>query len=264
MNKKTKSIGIALVAILVAGVSQATLVYSNDFESYTAGNLVGQDSWATSGGAPSPRVTTGVGSNTSKVLGATTSTATTANAYQDVSLGLGSYTSGTFSVDFYRGAGGTTTHKMYAGFGYSVSNSSGIAIYSTSGNLQIRDGASTGTFYTLRDSAGATVVTDFAKWMRVTVELDFQNNLITGVYAQNLESLVTKQLYFDSSGQQATKSYLVDETNWDRAYARTGLSTDNVHFMDNLSLSAIPEPATIGMLGLGALITLLVRRKLMF
>jgi hypothetical protein len=30
-----------------------------------------------------------------------------------------------------------------------------------------------------------------------------------------------------------------------------------------MSITAIPEPATIGMLGLGAVITLLVRRKLM-
>jgi hypothetical protein len=263
MNKKTKSIGIALVAILVAGVSQATLVYSNDFESYTAGNLVGQDSWATSGGAPSPRVTTGVGSNTSKVLGATTSTVTIANASRNVSLGLGSYTSGTFSVDFYRGAG-TPEQQMYAGFGYSVSNSGGVAFYATSANIYYRPGASAGTSVLMYDAVNDSTITAINAWERLTMNLDFQNNQITSVYIQNLTTPApARQLFFNSAATVATQTYLVDETNWDRAYARTGLSTQREHYMDNLSLSAIPEPATIGMLGLGAVITLLVRRKLM-
>ena len=34
-------------------------------------------------------------------------------------------------------------------------------------------------------------------------------------------------------------------------------------YLDNVSLTVIPEPATIGMLGLGALITLLIRRQCM-
>jgi hypothetical protein len=242
MKREIKGVWLASVAVMMACAGQAAeSIYSNDFESYTAGNLRTQDSWGQYVNSASPQVTTGKGNNTSKVLGPSTSATESGNALRTVKLGLASYNTGTFSVDLFRGAAGTTIHKMYAGFGSSSDLTSGIAIYATSGNLQIRDGASTGTFYKLRDAAGSSVVTDFDKWMRVTVELDFQNNLITKVSVQNLDTLVTKQLYFDSAGAQATKAYLVDEAKWDRAYIRTGLSTDNAHYIDNLSLTAVSK-----------------------
>jgi hypothetical protein len=236
MNKKTKSIGIALVAILVAGVSQASLIYSNGFE-YTTGALTGQGSWASflSG---TVQVTNGAGVNTSQVLGKSTSATTLGGASNNVSLGLGAYNTGTFSVDFYRGSGGTTTHSMYVGFGSSTNNSSGIALRGTSANIAFRDGAGTGTEVLMHDAVNDSTITALNAWERLTMTLDFQNNLITGVYIQNLTTPApARQLYFDSAATVATKTYLVDETSWDRAYIRTGKSTDNLHFMDNISLT---------------------------
>jgi hypothetical protein len=262
MNKKIKSMWIASVVIAAAFASQASLIYSNGFE-YTTGALTGQDSWVSWLGG-TVQVTNGTGVNTSQVLGRSLSSITTNGASKAVSLGLGSYNSGTFSVDFYRGLAGTTTHSMYAGFGSSTNNSSGIALRGTSSNIEFRDGAGTGTSVLLYEAANDSIITAYQAWHRITMNLNFQNNLITGVYIQNLTTPgPATQLYFDSAATVATRTYLVDETFWNTAYIRTGKSTDNVHFIDNMSITAIPEPATIGMLGLGAVITLLIRRKRM-
>jgi hypothetical protein len=240
MNKKIKSIGIALVAILVAGVSRADLIYSNGFE-YTTGALTGQGSWASylSG---TVQVTNGVGVNTSQVLGKSTSATTAGGASNNVSLGLSAYKTGSFSVDFYRtSGGGTTTHTNYAGFGYSVSNSGGVAVMSTSANIYYRPGAGTGTSVLMYEALNDSTITAIGAWERLTMNLDFQNNLITSVYIQNLTTLApARQLFFDSAATVATQTYLVDETSWNTAYIRTGKSTDNPHFIDNMSLTG-PE-----------------------
>jgi hypothetical protein len=260
MNKTTRILCLALAAVAAACTSQAAgVIYSNGFE-YTTGALTGQDSWASFLGG-TVQVTSGVGTNTSQVLGKSTSTNTAGDASRTVSLGLGAYNTGTFSVDFYRGSGGTTVHSMYAGFGSSTNASSGIALRGTSANIEYRDGAGTGTSVLLYDAPGDSVITANGAWHRITMNLNFQSNLITGVYIQNLTTPgPATQLYFDSAATVATKTYLVDETFWNTAYIRTGKSTDNLHFIDNMSITAIPEPATIGMLGLGALVTLLFRR----
>jgi hypothetical protein len=217
------------------------VVYSNGFESgYTAGALTGQDSWATFLGGTVP-VASGVGVNTSQVLGQSTSATTAGGAIRTVSLGLGAYNTGTFSVDFYRGSGGTTTHTMYAGFGYSVSNSGGVAFMATSANIYYRPGVSAGTTVLMFEAAGDSTITAIGAWERLTMNLDFQNNLITSVYIQNLTTLApARQLFFDSAATVATQTYLVDETSWNTAYIRTGKSTDNPHFIDNMSLTG-PE-----------------------
>jgi hypothetical protein len=130
---------------------------------------------------------------------------------------------------------------MYAGFGYSVSNSGGVAFMATSANIYYRPGVSAGTTVLMFEAAGDSTITALNAWHRLTMNLDFQNNLITGVYIQNLTtSGPATQLYFDSAATVATKTYLVDETSWDRAYIRTGKSTDNRHFTDNISLTGTP------------------------
>ncbi len=243
MNKKIRMLCFASAVVAVACASQAAsdVVYSNGFESgYTAGALTGQDSWATFLGGTVP-VASGVGVNTSQVLGQSTSATTAGGASRTVSLGLGAYKTGTFSVDFYRGSGGSTVHSMYVGFGSSADRSSGIALRGTSANIMFRDGVGTGTEVLMFEAAGDSTITALNAWHRLTMNLDFQNNLITGVYIQNLTTPgPARQLYFDSAATVATKTYLVDETSWDRAYIRTGKSTDNLHFMDNISLTGTP------------------------
>jgi hypothetical protein len=44
--------------------------------------------------------------------------------------------------------------------------------------------------------------------------------------------------------------------------ARTGASTEFV-FIDNVNITAVPEPASAMLLGIGAAVTLLIRRRLL-
>jgi hypothetical protein len=241
LKKRTRILYLTVAAVAVACASQAASsgVYSNGFE-YTTGALTGQGSWASflSG---TVQVTNGAGVNTSQVLGKSTSATTAGGASNNVTLGLGAYNTGTFSVDFYRASGGSTVHSMYAGFGSSTNASSGIALRGTSANIAFRDGAGTGTEVLLYEAASDSTITALNAWERLTMTLDFQNNLITGVYIQNLTTPApARQLYFDSAATVATRTYLVDETFWNTAYIRTGKSTDNVHFIDNMSLTG-PE-----------------------
>jgi hypothetical protein len=215
--------------------------YTNSFESgYVPGALTGQDGWASYLGG-TVQVTNGTGVDSSQVLSRSASSTVNGGASRAVLLNLGTFSTGIFSVDFYRGGGGSTVHSMYAGIGSSTNSSSGIALRGSSANIMYRDGAATGTEVLLYEAAGDSTITAIGAWHRLTMNLDFQNNLITGVYIQNLTTPApARQLFFDSAATVATRTYLVDETFWNTAYIRTGISTANPHFIDNMSLT-VPE-----------------------
>jgi hypothetical protein len=106
------------------------------------------------------------------------------------------------------------------------------------------------------------------KWYNITANFTLTNNTITDVWLKNLtDGGSAVQLYFGTN--IATRVYTTDsgdESTWNTVSLRLPKAVTNGGFIrqiDNIQVSAIPEPATIGMLGLGALITLVIRRKLM-
>jgi hypothetical protein len=269
MYKKVKSIWIASVAILVACVSQAdliyTTVYSNNFNTYTTGNLGGQGSWNNSSGAAAQVGQGPGGGNTSQT--ATKGTNTTAStAYKNVTLGLTNYTSGTFQMDIYREA--SATGRYLAGLS-NTGNATNAFSFGLNGTaFYFSQGVAGGTSMNLYSSSGVQFTTAGGAWLRLKADISFAGAAatITNVTIQNLTtSGPALTAYFDSGATQKTLALASDESLWNRAWVRTGISTDtNKMYVDNLEfVAAIPEPATIGMLGLGALVTLLLRRKMM-
>jgi hypothetical protein len=243
MNKKIRVLCFASAVVAAACASQAAeVIYSNNFEapSYTTGDLDGQDSWvANMYKSVSAQVVNGTGINTSQVLGKSTSATSAGGVSQAVSLGLGSYTSGSFSVDFYRS--GLAPATVYAGFGNPADRNLGIAAQLNGQTFWYRDGVTTGTALVLYDRAANTFKVADNSWYRLTFNLDFVNNEITSVFAQNLTTgSAAVQLYFDSNATVANHAYVADETLWGHAYVRTGLSKDNTTFIDNITLTRTP------------------------
>ena len=92
---------------------------------------------------------------------------------------------------------------------------------------------------------GATWTTNFTLSITSPINVDYNSPGYTGPFTINIDTRgwTAEQLagFGFKFSQKAT------------------LNTDHFN-VDNVQLSVIPEPATIGMIGLGALITLLIRR----
>jgi hypothetical protein len=243
-----QSTAAAILAFLIAGTAagSAAIIYENNFNSptYSTGNLTGQDAWVTFLDGTST-VINGTGINTSQVVG-NSSTLTSGNSggFQPVSLSLTGATTGSFSVDMFRSNAAPT---FGAGFGSSANGNQGIAITQNSSNILYRPGVAGGTNVWITDIAGNFFQTANNSWYRITYNLDFTNNQITSAFATNLTAATAAtQLYFGAN--IATQAYTVDEILWDRALFRTALSTSNTIGIDNIQLTAVPEPSIFGLL----------------
>ena len=246
-----------MVLVCVAALSaKASVIYTENFETYNTGvTLNAQGSWTAAG---DPQVIQGVGTNTTKVLSNGTAISTPSKA---ITLSWGANTMGSLSFDTY--FGGTTANVGYVGIGKGTTNYLGF--YLTGNTITFRPGAAAGDQTTMVNGSGVSTVVATGKWYNVTANFTLTNNTITDVWLTNqTDGGAAVQLYFGAAGN-ATRVYTEagDEAGWTTAMLRLPASTSSIRMIDNIQVSAIPEPATIGMLGLGVLITLGVRRKFM-
>lgn len=239
MNKKIRMLCFASAVVAAACASQAVdVIYSNDFESLTAGNLAGQGSWRKSLDS-SPVVTTGTGINTSQVIGNSTVASGSVGAKETVpgigeTLAKGA-TTGAFTIDFYRE--NACPKFLGASIGKAGNFGHGVGLYQESNVLHFREAVDHGKDILLTKVDGTSFGTANKAWYRVTYNLDFVKNQITSVFAENLTTPgPATQLYFGAGN--ATYTYADEESTWDKVVIRSGVSTNNIAYLDNISLTA--------------------------
>lgn len=271
MNKTysiiTGRIRITAIAGLVSlgvGAAQAALV-QEEFDSYSNGDLGGQGGWAANPDAATysqAQVIDGTGVNTSKVISNTTDTKA-GFMTKGVSLDWTSYDTAVLSIDIYRGSGSSI--GTWAGF-YTAGTMRGYGIRVETAAIAFRSGATGGdrSYHTDIDGNDINIQND--KWYRISYEFSPADNQITKAMLYNLTDGGATQLYFGAitwgNTVTATEGYTPESTanplNWNQMVVLTGRSTAGTVMFDNISV--IPEPATIGMMLLGSIGALALRR----
>jgi len=251
--KKLSCIVIALMALMLAQ-TQASIIYSNSFSGTSA---------TLNGAAPDirPGTETWTSSTTARPAGATvypsgpcfTADGTfwgvgtgslPQSAYLPVTLEAGKiYTLGMdLNLDYFNAT---------AWFGMGIQTGTGVTGFATPVSRLL-----------MRANGGAQALTAGGS----NIDVDAGTYGTSGVMLHNI------QIVLNTKNPTWTAEYKVDgstigtvqnlSSTPTTAYIALALSHNSVHgTMDNLSMTVIPEPATIGMLGLGALITLLIRHS---
>ncbi len=260
---RTVSKWLAMAAALAAGMSVQAALITNSFttaEGFVAGALDGQMGWnALSGWTVDP---TGSG----KI---TTTTAGQRAVYSDA-LKLASGESLTYRTEFkLLGAPVTptdTTTLMLFGIRPDADETVNPTDYhntvltlNKNGNVVLRgrnNGAPTMTLGTIAANGSAKLAVEYTINVGASAgESTFDMKIIN----MDTDAFATGSLALDSAIYTALTgsgvySYLHSQTFAGNSSGVTGI--------DVYSTTVIPEPATIGMLGLGALLTLGLRRKL--
>jgi hypothetical protein len=241
----------ALAGSLIANAQ--VVLFEENFNSMSNGTLSGQGGW-TLGTTNSPSIVTGPGAfspaNTSKVVRNSTS-ATTGNTWANYALtpSFGANTTGVLSVDL--GRGGASANSTITGVSFTNNGSAtgvggvGFGLLSTQLKF-LQNGVSTAGNTLMTDISGTSFSASPNIWYRLEANLNFTTNTITSVFVTNLSTSATSQVYFGAGN--ATMSYSTDEVNWNRVIIRTGLSTETIAYLDNISLTAVPEPSAVVLL----------------
>lgn len=143
----------------------------------------------------------------------------------------------------------------------------------TSGRLQLGDTGEYGGFG-VGGGAGLRVDRDGIEWIVADVSLDAGTLLLNAVRYENVTSARPPDMVLTGAGDPHTQT-LHDDGEWDVSglnivagdggsfvFTTVGFEgqTDSGYALAGLSFTVIPEPATVGMLGLGAVVALLTRR----
>lgn len=223
---------------MVAGQASAAVVYSTDFNAptYSDGGIIGQDSWLITGSS--------VVSPISIANSATNGNVTLANTGQDVNrVFTPAITAGgaTLSADItITAANATGDYFLHLGDG-GASN-----FYA---RIYAKAGTAANTFQlAMGTSSGATGLVygadlAFATTYRITARYD----LVAGTLNDTGAILVNDVQYVNAltTGTDATSIASVN--------IRQG-STGPAVTIDNITVDSIPEPTSLGLIGLGALI----------
>lgn len=268
------------ITALLAGISvcsvQATVIYSTDFTdagTYSTGFLNGQDNWNTDGGG-GVETTAGTGAVVSGFETAANSASTSAST---ATTGETYTSSLTFSFDDVSSGGNNAPvigAAIYSGPESTNSLISGI-LQKNQGNYRFQLRSDWGNSNT---SLGFTQSVTFTpEDMGITIGSDQASDLLTlslamtaGANANSWDATVT--LFNETT---ATQVLQWTPTSGDLVFADLGgavyggfvggQSDSNAQVANRTGTayefgSTIPEPATIGMLGIGTLVTLLVRK----
>ena len=276
-----KNITLKSLAILLAGTapSFATVLVNYNFESLSTGSpLVGQDGWtqAATGGpgispsvAASPNTANYVGSNAAS----TSASSSGVSMAYNIEFTAGAVTTSSIvrmEFDVYRPSG-----SPVAFLGIGQSSATVVPPYfGISGNqFQVR----AHNFGTLTAVSGANF--NAGEWYRVAAEWNLSTGLGT-MYAKNLtDPLATgwqtnttdagggwRQLYFGASLTNPTFALGIPGSgpgsvaNWDSAFIRTSPS-GVTSYIDNITVTVVPEPGTSLLFGLAATSLFVFRRR---
>lgn len=259
MNKisSLRNIIFALLFFIASaiGMHASMIIFSDDFESYTLGELSGQGGWThVSNGRVQVQNGPAGSVNTSQVIGSQTGTATSVRVDQTVNYDFGSFPLGSLSFDFYRtGTAGTP----YSGVGTRASSTShGMAFIVSSGALEYRQAVDTGVSTTLTNIDGGSISISSSTWYRLEAIFDVNTDIITEVWLQNLTAGSSpERLYFGAATPTLTMTTSVSA--WDQLRIRTPDEDRSNIMFDNVVVAAIPEPASVAFI-LAALVGVLV------
>jgi len=256
--------GLAATSILwCVNPAQATVIVNENFNSLSADNLNGQGGWALLTGITSaPQVTTGVGINTTKVVGQATTGTTAAVArntsYFSAGTLTGSETAVTLTFDVYADVGGSIEFFGIGGTygsGYSPSAQFGIM----SGNWAVR-GENYGTISNPVNSSNVILTPTLDKWYSVQSVWNLSSGTVT-LAIKNLTDGETSYtpLYFNAAQTQSTVAMsFTNISSWNSAYVRSSNSSNGAGYLDNLHVDTVPEPsgATLGLFSLAIFVAL--------
>jgi len=261
---------LAAVALLTANFASAQVVLIDyNFNGLTTNSaLAGQDGWinfSSSGNAgPTVRSFTPTGLSAQVGAGWSTSGGTAARAYREFD-NFNLMTGFTVTIEFDLVRVGTTGQAML-GIGSAVVNSNippTVGTFSTSG-WGIRPNGE-GTMVNALATNGNFILPTQSNLYRVRSVWDL--GAATGSLAvKNLSAGETAftTLYFDAAQTQSTVSLgtLGDVTQWNDLLVRTGgNSFGQGGFVDNIYVTAVPEPSVVALLAGAAAVFLLARRR---
>jgi hypothetical protein len=242
---KIKYMAVCMVSFVIVGAtSMANLITNGDVENGTNNWTIVQEagsSIATNASAQSP-FSTGV-AGMLYTDAAASGAAGTPYSY----LGFGTQPNGRYTFKFdYKvesTSGGSWTCRIYNNgvneipFAFTISGTQ-ISLGATSGNTLVATGLKSN------------------EWYHVEIGLDTVNQRYTSFSLVNTNGTVNK-----TYGELAAYTTVTpDGLNRLSVVDVAANTVANPLYLDNVQL--IPEPATIGMLGLGALVVLLVRRQI--
>ncbi len=264
-----KLIGITGIIASLAGIAPATFI--EKYDTFSLGTLTAQQNWAANAGATVVDTTTSGSYTAGRALLAANSTDKTMTG-TNLAFGLESGKTGIeYGFDFNT----TSTTLVNTKMRLSIINPtgaetvSGLSFGLTNGWVNIRVAGETGTDYITGNNLGGVTYYNAAPasgqwakgdWIHFSLQLTgaagskFTNATITAYNMTRDWSIDTGVTDVNLSGYTTFNT-----TNAFNAI-RIRNSTGGV-YIDNAYVQSIPEPATIGMLGLGALITLLIRRR---
>lgn len=231
-----------LSLFMLLGVNVHATLFTYDFETQSNGNLGGQDNWVNAFGAPFS-VSTGIGTDTTKVVGTAGSTSSNfATRVNDGNFSFGSLVGVTaltlgFDTRYVDGGNGGINNQSHFSIS-SPSGSTGSPFFGLQGNnLTINNSA-----FTLPGSL------NFDDWISLRLQMDLTANSGNGsgtLFYKNLTDGDTG--YTAVSGLQNINLNLSsqDPTQWSRMVLRTGFYEGNK--IDNLFIETtpVPEPGTV-------------------
>ncbi len=236
-----KKLGFLLMVVMLASPGFALVLMSDNFDSYTSGNLVGQGGWAAHSGAGNVPV---------QVVNGTVKLITQSASAEDVNKSVGA-TMGAGDV-WYAGldviVGSSSLGKDY--FAHFLQGTS---------NFAARVGVDIGSggkfaFGLLGVPAYSEALTAFVYDVEQTYRVVTSYNFTTGLCTMwvNGTEVLTQNWYTGN----ANTAYAFRQGS----SGSLRLTVDNLVVATSYAEAAVPEPATMALLGLGGLLAV-VRRK---
>lgn len=237
---------LAACVLIAAHAHGDTVLYSDNFDSYTPGNLVGQGGWAAHSGAGTLPVQVNASGGIDLVHGASA---------EDVNHNVGAImaagdvwrysidvTVDTYSVPYY------FAHFKDSGFGFN-------------GRLHLDNSTGAGDFTfgvsDIGSDGGATSVFTGDFFFDTTYRVNVEYNYDLGTSTVTIDGVTGSITSTDADLMQSMEAIAFRQTS-------TGATGSSIMTIDNLEvvsvMTPIPEPSTAAVLGLG-LAAISVRRR---
>lgn len=236
-----KKVLFGALALGVVASANAQVLLSENFESFTPGNLDTQNGWITLTGAGSAyNVVNGAGLGASKGVVFTEGSAGGNFAWKDL---IPAYDSVVSSNKIVR-----ARTDIFVGATTGVLGRGGLRAYTGLGGTLVAGGyfRSDGNLY---NGAGTVVLGSNTAWMNTWVSLEVRMNYNTATYTVLVNGV-------QAGAAQALVGTTLEDVDF---YNSNSVGAADIAY-DNMKIEAVPEPGSILALGLGA-VALLRRRK---